>query len=59
MKGRDIGEISQCKNALKELKCEVEDVIEVDLPFSYIVHHLIVVKKLMFCLQSILEEKKS
>jgi 16S rRNA (guanine527-N7)-methyltransferase len=28
MKGRDIGEISQCKNALKELKCKVEDVIE-------------------------------
>ncbi|ERM91609.1 16S rRNA methyltransferase [Caldanaerobacter subterraneus subsp. yonseiensis KB-1] len=45
MKGRDIEEVYQCKNALEELKCEIEDVIEVRLPFSDILHHLIVVKK--------------
>jgi 16S rRNA (guanine527-N7)-methyltransferase len=45
MKGRDISEVEKCGSAFKELKCEIENIVEVRLPFSDILHHLIVVKK--------------
>ncbi|MGB9780707.1 16S rRNA (guanine(527)-N(7))-methyltransferase RsmG [Caldanaerobacter sp.] len=45
MKGREIGEVKECKRAFEELKCAVENIVEVRLPFSDILHHLIVIKK--------------
>ncbi|AIS53591.1 ribosomal RNA small subunit methyltransferase G [Thermoanaerobacter kivui] len=47
LKGREIEEeMVNSQRALKELKGSVEEIIKIDIPYSNIVHHLIVVKKI-------------
>ncbi|MDI3500473.1 MAG: rRNA (guanine527-N7)-methyltransferase [Thermoanaerobacter sp.] len=50
LKGREIEEeIENSQRALKELKGEIEEVKEIKLPYSDIVRHLVIIKKIDNC----------
>jgi 16S rRNA (guanine527-N7)-methyltransferase len=50
LKGREIEEeIENTQKALRELKGKIEEVMEIRLPYSDIVHHLIIIKKVDKC----------
>jgi 16S rRNA (guanine527-N7)-methyltransferase len=45
MKGSSVDELESSKKALNELGGKIEEVIEFNLPFSYIKRNVVVVKK--------------